>query len=188
MTIPKIMIVGKLRSGKSEIAKILRGRYGYHEVSFGQSLKYYAHKIFAEEFFANGKPRALYQQFGQLCRDIDSDVWIRHAESFVKLYEDRRSTEGIVISDGRQPDEIAWARDNGFTIVRVTASDEVRVARAERNGDVFTYEDLTHPTEQSIDSFAVDYEMTNNGDYSTLVAQVKCLVTLLNGKGRLDER
>lgn len=185
MTLPKIMIVGKLRSGKSEMAKILRGRYGYHEVSFGQSLKYYAHKIFAESHFANGKPRALYQQFGQLCRDIDSGVWIRHAESYVKLYEDRRSTEGIVISDGRQPDEIAWARANGFTVVRVTASDDVRIARAERNGDVFTYEDLTHPTEQYIDGFTVDYEIRNDGAYPDLVAEVERLVVEIKRKGAI---
>ncbi|SER87734.1 AAA family ATPase [Psychrobacillus sp. OK032] len=186
MTIPKIMIVGKMRSGKSTMAQHLRLNYGFEEVSFGTSLKYYAQKIFAEDFFTSGKPRAVYQQFGQLCREIDSNVWIRHAEQFVQLYAERRSTEGIVISDGRQPDEIAWGRANGFTIVRVTASDDVRIARAQARGDVFTYEDLTHPTEQYIDGFEVDYTLTNDGSYDDLIAEAERFMAEITAKGAIE--
>ncbi|MFE5278591.1 hypothetical protein ACFQ9F_30120, partial [Bacillus cereus] len=84
------------------------------------------------------KPRALYQQFGQLMRQIDGDVWVKHVERKVEGIVDYRSTHdhhiGVVITDLRQPNEYEWARRNGFTIIRVTAPDDVRRQRAEQAG------------------------------------------------------
>lgn len=185
---PRILIVGKLRSGKSLIARYLERKYNFHEVAFGDELKRSADRLFGntevaeymrEPIYRGGaedvpfldpneivgyrKPRRLYQDFGQLLRTMDENIWVRHAESMMESLETLRTTAGIVISDGRQPNEIEWAKRNGFVIIRVSANEDTRLARAEAEGDAFSLEDLRHGTEQHIDDYAVDYEVWNDG-------------------------
>ncbi|MED3649972.1 AAA family ATPase [Heyndrickxia sporothermodurans] len=194
MNVPKILIVGKIRAGKSSVTDHLRFEHGFDEIAFGSMLKYYAHKVFTHSDVVGGgdkparKPRALYQQFGELCRQIDPMVWIQHAEFELGMKLDSRATKGVVISDGRQPHELDWARANGFTIVRVTAPDELRVARAKEAGDQFDAKDLAHDTEQHVAGFAVDYEIVNDGTIDELYAKVDALMSEIRGgdvNGRL---
>jgi len=171
--VPKIIIVGKMRSGKSPVSDRLRLDYGFTELAFGAALKYYAHRVFAySNVIGEGKPRALYQQFGELCREIDPLVWVKHVDAAYKQVLDSKSTKGIVVSDGRQPHEYEWARANGFTVVRVTAPDELRLERARKAGDDFTEADLAHDTEQWVDKFDVDFEIVNDGKLDDLCAKV----------------
>jgi dephospho-CoA kinase len=56
------------------------------------------------------KPRALLQQYGQLMREIDPQVWIRHVERKVNgIIDFRVNTNaeriGIVLTDVRQQNE-----------------------------------------------------------------------------------
>jgi dephospho-CoA kinase len=172
----KIALTGKMRSGKDTVANHLYIRYGFDRVAFGDALKKNAHATFpwVSEF---SKPRALYQQYGQLMRQIDPDVWIKHAERAVKGAIDFNVNTGaekvgVVITDLRQPNEYEWARANGFTIVRVTAPDENRLLRAKLAGDDFTETDLEHETESHIDGFAVDFEIVNDGSVDNLKVQI----------------
>jgi dephospho-CoA kinase len=167
VTIVKIALCGRLRSGKDTAANHLYIKYGFDRVAFGDALKKNAHATFpwVSEF---SKPRALYQQFGQLMRQIDPDVWIKHAERAVKGAIDFNVNTGaeqigIVITDVRQQNEVDWCQANGFTLIRVTAPDEDRIARAIAAGDDFTVHDLTHETEMAIDGFACDFEVVNDG-------------------------
>jgi hypothetical protein len=110
-------------------------------------------------------------------REIDPDVWVKHAERAVKGALDFRVNTGaervgIVLTDVRQANEVAWCRANGFTLIRVTAPDEVRIARAIAAGDDFTVHDLAHETELSIDGFEVDAEIVNDGSVDDLKAKV----------------
>jgi dephospho-CoA kinase len=182
----KIALSGRLRSGKDTIANHLYIKHGFTTVSFGDALKKNAHATFpwVGEF---SKPRALYQQFGQLMRQIDSDVWIKHAERAVKGAIDFNVNTGadkvgVVITDLRQPNEYEWARANGFTLIRVTAPDEDRIARAKIAGDDFNEADLEHETESHIDGFAVDYEIHNDGSVDDLKAQVDAILEAITWK------
>ena len=179
--IPKIMLVGKLRAGKDAVAGYLVEKYGFTRFAFGDALKRKAHDVFmfSDFLFREGKPRALYQQFGEYCRKIDPLVWVRYVDAQVYIAERTPSTRGIVVSDGRQPHEIDWARKNGFKIVRVTAPDHLRVERARQAGDVFSEEDLRHDTEQWVDRFVVDYEVNNNGDIRDLERKIDEMMTKL---------
>jgi dephospho-CoA kinase len=168
----KIALTGKMRSGKDLCGNHLYIRYGFDRVAFGDAMKKNAHAAFpwVSEF---SKPRALYQAYAQLMRQIEPDVWIKHAERAVKGAIDFRvntgaENVGVVITDLRQLNEYEWARANGFTIIRVTAPDEDRIARAIAAGDDFTVHDLTHETELAIDGFAVDYTVENNGTVDDL--------------------
>lgn len=176
----KIALTGKMRAGKDEVAHHLYIRYGFDKVAFGTALKKNAHAIFpwASE---GSKPRALYQQFGQLMREIEPDVWVKHAERAVQGAIDFRVNTGaervgVVISDLRQPNEYEWARANGFTIILVTAPDKVRIARAVEAGDDFTVHDLAHETEQAINGFEVDAVIVNKGSLEELQTKVDVIM------------
>jgi dephospho-CoA kinase len=176
----KIALTGKMRSGKDTVANHLYIRHSFNRVAFGDALKKNAHATFpwVSEF---SKPRALYQQFGQLMRQIEPDVWIKHAERAVKGAIDFNVNTGaerigVVITDLRQPNEYEWARNNGYTIIRVTAPDEGRIARAIIAGDDFNEADLEHETESHINGFAVDYEIHNDGSVDELKAQIDAIL------------
>lgn len=164
----RIAITGKMRSGKSTISDYLVYSRGFRSISFADDLKHYANEIFDYLIGGDSKPRRLYQEFGQKMREIDPDIWIKRAEIAMRVYEDMRSTRGIVIDDLRQPNEYDWARANGFTIIRVSASEDTRLARARMAGDIFSEEDFRHETEQYVDGFAVDFEIDNNGSAAEL--------------------
>jgi dephospho-CoA kinase len=172
----KIALTGKMRSGKDLCGNHLYIKYGFDRVAFGDALKKNAHATFpwVSEF---SKPRSLYQQFGQLMRKIESDVWIKHVEQAVDGAIDFRVNTGaervgVVITDLRQPNEYDWARANGFTIVRVTAPEGVRMMRAFAEGDSYKEADLQHETELHVESFAIDYEIVNDGSVDDLKRKV----------------
>ena len=196
----KIALTGKMRSGKSTVAEILWLDYDLTRRSFGGALKYYADKMFEgstaypieiEEYGEpcpfDGKrdtrikkPRKLYQDFGQAMRQLDEDIWIRHVEKAIesdKLFPDYK---GVVIDDLRQPNEYEWAKANGFTIIRVNAREDFRIQRAINSGDKFDLESLEHDTEQHVDSFAVDYEINNDGDKEALRCKVGEIMNEIN--------
>lgn len=175
----RIALCGKMRSGKSLIAGHLADAHGFRRVAFGDALKRFADDIFPhftenietldKEFggtrvIGKRKPRALYQTFGQTMREIDPDIWIYHAEKSLELYENMRDVPGVVIDDLRQPNEEEWARDNGFTIIRVNANEDTRLRRARALGDVFKVEDLRHETELHIDDIIADSDLWNDGE------------------------
>jgi dephospho-CoA kinase len=181
----KIALTGKLRSGKDTVANHLYIRHSFNRVAFGDALKKNAHATFPWIYEWN-KPRALYQQFGQLMRQIEPDVWVKHAEQAVKGAIDFNvhtgsGKVGVVITDLRQPNEYEWTKANGFTLIRVTAPDEDRIARAKIAGDDFNEADLEHETESYIDSFDCDYEIVNAGSLDELKAQIDTIVAQING-------
>ena len=180
----KIALTGKLRAGKDEVARHLYIKYEFDRVAFGDALKRQAHEVFPWISEA-AKPRALYQQFGQLMREIEPDVWIKHVERKVNGVIDFRVNTGaervgIVVTDLRQQNEVDWCRANGFTLIRVTAPDDVRIARAIKAGDNFSENDLEHVTESAIDRFDCDFEIYNEGTVEELQAQVDAIIAQIN--------
>lgn len=181
VTVTKIALTGKLRSGKDAVANRLYIRAMFDRIAFGDKLKelYHATLPWVPE---HPKPRAGYQAFGQDMRRLyGEDIWIKHVERTVEASINFRKRLddhiGIVITDLRQPNELEWARANGFTIVRVTAPEADRLSRAQLAGDSFDAKDLSHDTEQHVDGFEVDYEIVNDGTIDELYAKVDALLT-----------
>ena len=186
-TVTKLALTGKMRAGKDAAAHRLRLRHDFVGLAFGEDLKRIYHEL-NPWVPLEPKPRAAYQEFGQEMRRLyGEDIWIRHVErrlgilmeSF-EMFSDRLN---VVITDLRQPNEYEWARAQGFTIVRVSAPDEVRFERALRAGDDFTADDLLHHTESYAEGFEVDFEIENSGSLDELQAQVDELITKISGKG-----
>lgn len=169
----RIALCGKLRSGKDEVAAHIALKHaGFFRLAFGTALKDAYHGLFPW-VPKDPKPRAGYQSFGQEMRRLyGDDLWIRHVARDVEILEKVYGCRSIVITDLRQQNEYEWCRANGFTIVRVTAPDAERLARARKAGDDFDESDLTHDTEMHVDEFAVDYEIVNDGTLDELWAKV----------------
>lgn len=208
----RIALTGKLRSGKSEIAENLQYNHGLMEVAFGDELKRVADELFdgteveeyasepryrgetyipflyEDDIVGHRKPRRRYQDFGQAMRQLDPNVWIRKVERSVDVWGNLRDVRGVVVSDLRQPNEYDWACKNGFTIIRISADDEIRLQRAQEAEDNFTMEDLEHETEQHIDGFSVDYDVINNGSAAELRRKIDGIMSeiLYDGKDEFN--
>lgn len=200
---PRIMFVGKMRSGKTSAASHIEYTYGFQRLSFGTALKRTAEELFegsdvypfepiTEECpFSEGgirtkgyrKPRRLYQDVGQALRTLDEDVWIRQLEKAMDACENMRNVSGIVIDDARQPNEIVWAKANGFTVIRINADEDVRLRRADALGDNYDEESMAHETERHIDSYIVDYDVDNDGDRLEFLARIDAIVSEIMAEG-----
>lgn len=181
MNAVKIALTGKMRSGKNTVADYLEKEYGFVQFAFADSLKLIVTQLFGLDEEDGIQYRKLLQKFGQYCRSIDPDVWIRQCFEDMMQYEFYYETcDGkkmpIVITDLRQPNEYDRCRAEGFVIVRVTAPDELRIERIKQMGEEYDDETLNHETEQYVDTFDVDYEIRNDSDLDSLYAQVDAIM------------
>lgn len=172
----KIAITGKARSGKTELSHYAWMLYGFKEFDFSAVLKDEFHRLFPH-IPREPKPRAYYQKFGQWLREIDPDIWIKmtmgkvHEYCFEDALNKVNYNSKVLVNGVRQPNEYPRLKDEGFVIIRVNASDNLRIGRAKKAGDVFTVEDLEHETESHIDTFEVDYEVNNVGTIGEMYGQ-----------------
>jgi dephospho-CoA kinase len=174
----KLAICGKMRSGKSVLAGYLALMHDFQPFAFADAMKDAAHRAFPA-VPRTPKPRALYQSFGEWARGhFGADVWVREVERRVADYE-KRQTCGcgvvkpvrVLVTDLRVQAEYDWLRANGYTIIRVTAPAELRMARAREAGDQFSAEDFEHGTETAVDGFDVDAEIFNDGTTEDMTNQ-----------------
>ncbi|MFU1888324.1 hypothetical protein [Bacillus wiedmannii] len=95
-------------------------------------------------------------------REIDPDIWVKmtmgkvHEYCFEDALNKVNHKPKVLVNGVRQPNEYQRLRDEGFMIIRVNASDDIRIDRVHSAGDLFTEADLTHDTESHIDTFEVD--------------------------------
>lgn len=181
ITVTKIAICGRARAGKDEVANRLRLYHDFKTLAFADKMKDLAHRAFPH-VERNPKPRRLYQQFGEAICAIDPQVWIRHVERDMDGYIEfiagsSYSAANIVITDLRKPSEYEWARANGFSIVRVSAPEELRLKRAKQSLEKFEPADLAHDTESYVDGFEVDCEIVNEGTLDELYAKVDAVIS-----------
>jgi dephospho-CoA kinase len=149
-------------------------------------LKRYANDIFGVE--TGAKPRELYQWFGQTMRQRDPDVWVRKCFRNIAFASFEETPDGTVyfppkravITDLRQPNEFDRCRSEGYVIIRVNASEGVRINRAVESADTFSLRDLTHDTESHVDTFAADYDVYNDGDMAGLYAQIEAIISAIH--------
>lgn len=185
MTLPHIAITGQMRSGKNAVADYLTQNFGYTQFAFGDELKRDFHRRY-KEIPRDPKPRAGYQFHGQFMREHYGDnVWVDACfddirctrQSPVSGDEDMRA----VITDLRQPSEYSRCHSEGYVIIRITAPDSLRIDRAVKSADSFNLRDLTHDTESHVDTFAVDYEIVNDGTLADLYAKIDAIMRELTG-------
>lgn len=180
-----IGLAGKMRTGKDTIARLMsKPRRGmFARAAYGDELKrdYHEEHGYSDE----GKDRKGYQEHGQKKRAENPRVWIEMLEP--KLQQLRALGHNIVITDVRQPNEVEHIRSMGGYLIRVSVDDEIRLARMNAKGDKFTKADLFHETEMYIDTFDVDYEITNNEGLAELVQQLDPILIDIDRRWREGE-
>lgn len=173
----KIAISGKMCSGKSFCAKMIREKYSRATVfSFAGKLKKVTHDLFFDKFIGGGggivggggiasggvgsertisqmhKNRRLYVEVGQKMRDIDSMVWVNH------VVKDSRGCDFAVVDDLRFKNEMIALKNEGWKIVRLKITKEQQIKRL---GDIYVnseehIEGLNSVTETDLDDVVDD--------------------------------
>lgn len=156
----KIGIIGAMRSGKDTFAEPLvhSGCYG---LQFATGIKLIINRFFPQAYTA-GKPREYYQHIGQSLRQLDPDVWVKDLEDDYQQVLKHYPDTSFIITDVRQPNEVQWCRDNGFTLVKIVTDEATRRERIEACGDQFEPEQFYHETELYVDEVEADIYVDGN--------------------------
>ena len=162
----KIAISGKMCSGKSFCAKMIKKKYNQVEVlSFAGKLKEVTHDLFFDKFVnveslehtisQMHKNRRLYVDIGQSMREIDPMVWINH------VIRDSNDLRFVVVDDLRFKNEMNALQKDGWKIVRLKISRDHQI---ERLGSIYLNSEehidgLTSVTETELDDVLdTDYD------------------------------
>jgi dephospho-CoA kinase len=171
----KVALTGKIRSGKSTAGNYLATFYDFTPFAFADALKRSFHTAFPH-VPGLPKPRAYYQKFGQWAREaMGETIWIDLTFKSVNSINPER----VLIEDVRNINEIEALRAEGYTIIRITAPEQLRIKRALDAGDDFTVHDLVHETELNVDTFDVDYDVWNGSGPLVLEWQLDAIMTEL---------
>ncbi|MCY0926226.1 hypothetical protein OTB20_08405 [Streptomyces sp. H27-H1] len=176
-----IGLIGRARSGKDTVGRILLEHGGYERVAFADPLKAAALRLnpIVEDFGddmdsdfyrladvvrdygweqAKEKPevRRILQELGASIRAVDPEVWLR--AGLARVDEVNRTTgRPAVITDVRYPNEAASLARSGFKLIYI-----------DRPG----VPHLNHESEGAIDPVCAHYVIENDGPLDDLKARV----------------
>ena len=198
--------VGFIGSGKDTAADYLVNFHGFRRDSFANTLKDAVANVFGwdrtllegrtaearawrEEVdtwwserlnMPNLTPRWILQYWGtEVCRQgFHDDIWIASVENKM-----RKTTDNIVISDVRFPNEIRAIHNAGGIVIWVQRGElpswHIMAAKA-NNGDTFAAEKLkalgVHTSETAWVGKDIDHVISNNTTIDDLYKQIKNLV------------
>ena len=164
----KIGITGGIRSGKDTVAEYIQELIDLYYVNPTIRVLGFADGIrdlidtFLPDISEGGKPRKALQGIGQHLRTYDPDVWVKYAIQDIRLTEATFGDTHIIVKDVRQPNEAEALRKEGFTIIKILADRDERIARATNAGDVFDVNDFNHETEKEVDYIIPDVIIYND--------------------------
>lgn len=132
--------------------------------------------IFASNYEREGgKPRRLYQEVGQIGRDINSYCWEEELVQRIK----KSPSDFILVDDIRSKEGFGFFTDRDFKSIKLIAPLEIRKRRLlKRDGFVPDDSVFTHVSETEMESFPTDYVIENTQD--NLVGPVKELNQIIN--------
>lgn len=175
----KLGILGEIRAGKDTVSQILAKQL--YEMEGSRPTEYFAFstgihdviKLIMPEVYQLGKPRKELQHIGQEMRKLKPDVWIDYLFNHRDFTNAERLSQNIIITDVRQPNEVKRLQEKGYKIIKVTASKEVRMARAKAVGDNFSPEMFEHETEKVIHDCPYDFLIDNSFSKDVLESKVR---------------
>lgn len=125
----KIAFAGPMASGKTTLANLLCERHPglcFQRTSFAERLKELARELFGMQ----SKDRELLIHLGRNLRDIDADVFVNSV--ICRVHSARRNdarARNWILDDLRFRNEYDALRRDGWHIIRLRASEDVRVER-----------------------------------------------------------
>lgn len=160
----RLALIGKSGAGKSTVAEQISAGYGIRRISTGTICRQISMLLFGNE------DKASTQRIDDALTKIDPSIFLRAA---------MRGTlpdEPICVDSLRFSADYGLARDEGFAIVRVTASDETRTRRLAARGQVFDLDvDGMHRSETELDQAEVDFTITNDGTKDEIEAALRAI-------------
>ncbi|MCC6629690.1 MAG: hypothetical protein IT340_20110 [Chloroflexi bacterium] len=148
MAMPRIAVAGKMRTGKTTLARLLAGTYWVPLDSFAAPLKQ-AGKVLGYTTDGEQKDRAFLQDFAIAATAADS--W-----RFTRLMEQRHPDvihghAGLIIDDLRRPEEMLWCLAHGFITIRLEVPWWVQTRRGAEKSR------LSHATETALDEVPASF-------------------------------
>lgn len=177
----KIGIIGGQCAGKTTVAGELMtvGDRTYSSIKMADPIYETLRAL------GQSKNRLFMQEFSDLAKKhFGNDVFICAFKDGVTWVSDTAMVDGeeydIVCDDIRYMEEYEAAKKLGFIFVYVNADDNVRKARAESQGLVWS---PNHSSETQIEGIGkmADYQITNNGSLELLHEQVAAVFRKING-------
>ncbi|GAK00870.1 AAA family ATPase [Geomicrobium sp. JCM 19055] len=177
----RIAVTGKMRSGKDTFANYFIEREFYN-LAFADGITDVIAQYFPEAW-QEGKPREHYQVIGQAFRQLNPTIWVEHLDDLLGQWFMLDGVNvPVIVTDLRQPNEYEYLKANGFTVVKVETSEELRIERIKKSGDAHKLEYLHHETEKHIDDMDYDYLVTNDTSLVDLLEQAEFLYAELVGE------
>ena len=164
----KIAIAGKMRSGKDTCFEYLRDKYFHDALGFSFAYPIYKLLYMCQDFcgFTHQKERDFLQFIGDWGRQHDNKVWIT---VLMREIAKIQYTIPVIVTDARYFNELIELDKQHFVIIKIEASEEIRIARGAT--------DLEHSSEQEVDSFKeYDFIIKNNGSFEELYSQLDSIV------------
>jgi dephospho-CoA kinase len=158
--IHRIALVGKTGAGKTEVAKHLLEK-GFVACKTGAICREISNLLFGNDWKVNT------QKITDALIPLEPSIFLKAAlRSWV-------SERPAVIDALRFRTDLEIARENGFLIVRVTASDNDRRRWLKKRGEVFDFgTDGVHQTETELDTDDADITLANDGTVEDLKRKV----------------
>lgn len=164
MTPPIIGLSGNYSSGKSTAAAYITSTRGYPEHSFAAALYDLLWYTCDQIGIPREKDREFLQTIGQWARKkTNSRAWINALERKLAA-----TTDTVIISDVRYPNEAEWIKSKGGIIIRINRD-------IPRDPQV-----MAHESETALaDYTGFDYIIENNDDLAALYSQLDAIISAL---------
>ena len=118
----KIAICGKMCSGKSTIANLIKEHDDRYEIfSFGKKIKILANELFGMDL--DNKNRTLMIQIGSKMREIDENVWVNY------IINETKDKEYCIIDDLRFQNEVNLLEENNWNIIQLDINEDLQIER-----------------------------------------------------------
>lgn len=125
-----LCLCGLSGAGKDTVGDYLERVHGFHRVAIADPLKRHVQQLFdldVEQLWGERRntpherlgrtPRELYQVFGDMCRSLDPEIWIRLWSDVVRTT--LASGHSVVCTDLRTLPELQAARARGARVWRI---------------------------------------------------------------------
>lgn len=159
----KIAITGKICSGKSTLANIIKDKLKLNKYSFADNVKKYAKELFDMSY----KDRKLIQELAEKLKEIDNDIWIKQLDKNIK------DKDNIIIDDLRFENEYNYLRSNKYFIIKLLIDKNQQIKRIKelyKENANEHIERLEHISELNIDKLNADLVInTNDINIETLI-------------------
>lgn len=157
----KFGIAGRMRTGKTTVARYLENTYDFHVTAFADPIKAFARQVGWDDQ-KDERGRTLLQDIGTVVRKYNKTFWIE------KMISSLPTNKSIAIDDMRMLLEHEMLTAAGFKTILITR-DPSRIHDAPTST-------VNHVTELEVDQIKPWRTIENNGSFEELYARVDQLV------------